>query len=71
MSKTKKGSITVAEAGRRGGLKTAENHGKEFYEAIGRKGGERVAAERGPEFYSEIGSKGGSNKARKEVKLKK
>ncbi len=37
-----KGSMTVQEAGRRGGQKTAQTHGKEFYEAIGHKGGQRV-----------------------------
>ena len=35
----KKGKMTVAEAGRRGGLKTAETHGETFYSEIGRKGG--------------------------------
>lgn len=54
--------LTVIEAGRRGGQKTSETHGREFYKQIGRKGGEKVAAERGPEFYSEIGSKGGKHK---------
>lgn len=62
---TKKGKMTVAEAGRRGGKKTAATHGREFYEKIGRKGGEKVSMERGPEFYSEIGSKGGSERAKK------
>lgn len=56
--------MTVAEAGRKGGLKTASTHGREFYEEIGRKGGEKVSAERGPEFYSVIGSKGGSERAK-------
>lgn len=37
----KKGKMTVAEAGRRGGERTAETHGREFYEQIGRKGGEK------------------------------
>lgn len=37
-----KGSMTVQEAGRRGGQRTAQTHGKEFYEAIGHKGGQRV-----------------------------
>jgi general stress protein YciG len=58
----RKGKITVAEAGRKGGEKTASNHGREFYEEIGRKGGEKVSQERGPEFYSEIGRKGGASK---------
>ena len=38
--------MTVAEAGRKGGQKggrrTAETHGREFYEEIGAKGGHRV-----------------------------
>ena len=56
--------ITVAEAGRLGGRKTASTHGREFYEEIGRKGGEKVSEEHGPEFYREIGSKGGSVRAK-------
>jgi general stress protein YciG len=60
----KKGKMTVAEAGRKGGERTAQTHGREFYEEIGRKGGEKVSQERGPEFYSEIGSKGGSERAK-------
>ena len=31
--------MTVAEAGRKGGLKTSETHGSEFYSEIGSKGG--------------------------------
>ena len=31
--------MTVAEAGRMGGEKTAETHGSEFYSEIGSKGG--------------------------------
>jgi uncharacterized protein len=64
MREERKGKMTVAEAGRKGGEKTASTHGREFYEQIGRKGGEKVSAERGPEFYSEIGSKGGSERAK-------
>jgi general stress protein YciG len=56
--------ITVAEAGRLGGRKTALSQGREFYEGIGRKGGSKVAIEHGPEFYREIGSKGGSVRAK-------
>lgn len=59
----KKGKMTVAEAGRKGGEKTAATHGRGFYKEIGRKGGEKVSQERGPEFYSEIGSKGGNVRA--------
>ena len=35
----RKGKMTVEEAGRKGGLRTAETHGEEFYSEIGRKGG--------------------------------
>ena len=42
----RKGKMTVEEAGRKGGQKggrrTAETHGREFYEEIGTKGGHRV-----------------------------
>jgi len=42
----KKGTMSVEEAGRLGGRiggrKTAETHGKEFYEEIGHKGGQKV-----------------------------
>lgn len=56
--------MTVAEAGRKGGEKTAQTHGREFYQEIGHKGGKRNFATHGPEFYSEIGSKGGSERAK-------
>jgi general stress protein YciG len=39
LAKEEKGNMTVEEAGRRGGLRTAETHGEEFYSEIGRKGG--------------------------------
>ena len=42
----KKGMMTVAEAGRKGGLRTAETHGEEFYSEIGRKGG-KIGGPRG------------------------
>jgi general stress protein YciG len=42
----KKGQMTVEEAGRKGGQKggrrTADTHGRDFYEEIGHKGGQRV-----------------------------
>lgn len=63
MSEESKGDMTVSEAGRRGGEKTAETHGHEFYEEIGKmggqKGGETTAERHGHEFYEEIGHKGG------------
>ncbi|HWQ18545.1 MAG TPA: Em GEA1 (EM1) [Methanotrichaceae archaeon] len=42
IGKEGKGKMTVSEAGHMGGEKTAETHGKEFYEDIGHKGGQRV-----------------------------
>ena len=38
----RKGRMTVQEAGRRGGERTAETHGRQFYSEIGSKGGQRV-----------------------------
>ena len=42
----RKGQMTVEEAGRlggqKGGRKTAETHGHEFYKEIGHKGGQKV-----------------------------
>lgn len=61
--RTKKGDMTVREAGHKGGERTAETHDHEFYSEIGHKGGEvggNVVKEKyGPDFYSEIGHKGG------------
>lgn len=34
------GSMTVGEAGRKGGEKTAQKYGADFFRRIGRKGGE-------------------------------
>lgn len=59
MAEKHKEDITVSEAGRRGGEKTAETHGHEFYEEIGKKGGETTSEKHGREFYEEIGHKGG------------
>ena len=43
MAKEKrKGRMTVQQAGRLGGERTAETHGREFYSEIGSKGGQRV-----------------------------
>ncbi|HEY9898906.1 MAG TPA: KGG domain-containing protein, partial [Pantanalinema sp.] len=56
---TEKAAMTVREAGRKGGQKTAESHGHEFYAEIGQKGGQKTAETHGPEFYAEIGHKGG------------
>lgn len=40
--KTKKGKMTVEEAGRKGGMRTSREHGSKFYHEIGTKGGQRV-----------------------------
>ena len=42
MSNKKKGTMTVDEAGRMGGEKTAATHGEDFYSEIGSKGGQKV-----------------------------
>ena len=46
MTEKKKGQMSVEEAGRKGGQKggrkTAETHGRNFYEEVGSKGGHRV-----------------------------
>ena len=55
----KKGSMSVSEAGRKGGQTVRDKYGHSFYEEIGRKGGETVKAERGVKFYQEIGKLGG------------
>lgn len=41
-TKKKAGGMTVAEAGRKGGIAVRDARGHEFYEEIGRKGGQRV-----------------------------
>jgi len=46
LEKEKRGKMTVAEAGRLGGLKTSATHGEEFYSEIGRKGG-RIGGSKG------------------------
>lgn len=52
-----KGSMTVQEAGRKGGEKVAHDRGPAFYAEIGRKGGEAVSKDRS--HMAEIGKKGG------------
>lgn len=56
-SKRPSGKMTVEEAGRRGGERTAETRGHEFYQSIGRKGGEVVSKDK--QHMSAIGRKGG------------
>jgi general stress protein YciG len=59
MATTKRGGMTVREAGRKGGERVAHDRGRAFYEEIGKKGGRTVARERGHGFFEEIGRKGG------------
>ncbi|MHB0912043.1 MAG: Em GEA1 (EM1) [Armatimonadota bacterium] len=39
MLKREQNPMTVSEAGRKGGRRTAETHGHDFYQEIGHKGG--------------------------------
>ncbi len=55
--KEAKGEMTVAEAGHKGGEKTAETHGHEFYEEIGHKGGE-VGGRKGGQRVKELVEEG-------------
>lgn len=36
------GKMTMAEAGRKGGMTTKQRHGHEYYVGIGKKGGAKV-----------------------------
>jgi uncharacterized protein len=38
-----KGTMSVQEAGRKGGEATSATHGREYYEEIGHQGGQRVS----------------------------
>ncbi len=46
-SSARRGGATVREAGRKGGRRTLERRGPEFYSRIGRKGGKSSGARRG------------------------
>lgn len=58
-SNERRESMTVQEAGRKGGRTTSKKYGPQFYEEIGRKGGETVSSKYGHEHFEEIGRKGG------------
>ena len=51
--------LTLKEASRRGGLKTLERYGKNFFAEMGRKGSEVRLRKYGPDYYKMIGKKGG------------
>jgi general stress protein YciG len=57
------GSMSVNEAGKKGGDATSASHDKEFYQEIGSKGGQNSGGnfKNDPERASEAGSKGGQN----------
>ena len=62
----RKGKMTVEEAGRLGGEKTAQTHGPEFYSEIGSKGGSERAKQhegtpeaKGKTSLEEAGHRGG------------
>ena len=54
-------TISVREAGRKGGQATLRNQGNEFFRQIGKKGGKRTA-ELYRDLLSEFGKKGGRPK---------
>jgi general stress protein YciG len=63
---TKRGKMSVAEAGKKGGQRTSETHGEEFYSEIGSKGGSQRAKQhegspeaKGKTSLEEAGHKGG------------
>ena len=57
------GSMSVNEAGKKGGEATSASHDKDFYQEIGSKGGQNSGGnfKNDPERASEAGSKGGQN----------
>lgn len=53
------GSMSVREAGRKGGEAVRKKYGAEFYEGIGRKGGQARKKQLGRDGYRELGRRGG------------
>ncbi|MCC6996507.1 MAG: Em GEA1 (EM1) [Deltaproteobacteria bacterium] len=58
--KKRKGAMTVAEAGRKGGLRVRDERGLGYYEEIGRMGGLKVRAliEAGRRALAQAGKRG-------------
>lgn len=57
--RNQKGSLTVNEAGKKGGEVTSSRYGHEFYQEIGSKGGETTSSRYGGDYFERIGRKGG------------
>jgi hypothetical protein len=55
--KDNKGSMSVQEAGQKGGERTASTHGHEFYSEIGHKGGE-IGGHKGGQRVKDLIEKG-------------
>lgn len=64
------GELTMRELGQRGGRKTSERHGSEFFKRIGSKGGAASAAKYDHEHFTEIGRKGGQRTSEMFAKYK-
>lgn len=59
-----RGSISVREAGARGGQKNKERYaGTDHFQQIGKRGGATTAGRYGADHYQEIGKKGGATTA--------
>lgn len=62
------GTMTVREAGKKGGARVNELYGHDYFVHIGRKGGRTVLAKLGPLYYSYIGKKGGVARSTKRAR---
>lgn len=60
-----RGSMSLEEAGHRGGEMVKKKYGHQFYSDIGRKGGQAAQARRTPQERSDIGRKGGQSRGRR------
>jgi general stress protein YciG len=56
-NKNDQGDMSVRQAGQKGGERTSETHGREFYEEIGHKGGE-AGGKKGGQRVRELIDKG-------------
>ena len=70
MEEQAKRELTVAEAGRLGGIKVRDSRaGTGYYQKIGAMGGKALAAKCGHEHFVEAGRKGGKAPKKKRKKL--